>query len=151
MQKFNAEIKKHGGIDGAYVEIPFDVEKVFGAKRVKVKATFDGMPYRGSIVNMGGCVMIGMTQAIRKAIGKQPGDMIEVTVEKDEEERTIEIPEDFSALLSQNAEAKAFYETLSYTNKKEYVRWITDAKREETRRTRLQKAVELLADKKKLK
>jgi bifunctional DNA-binding transcriptional regulator/antitoxin component of YhaV-PrlF toxin-antitoxin module len=151
VMKFMAEIKKHEGIDGAYVEIPFDVEAAFGSKRVKVKATFDSAAYRGSIVNMGGCFMIGMTQAIRKEIGKQPGDIIEVTVEKDEEERIIEMPEDFLVILTQNREAKTFYETLSFTNKKDYVKWITDAKREETRNSRVQKAVQLLSDKKKLK
>ncbi|TYP48134.1 DUF1905 domain-containing protein [Thermosediminibacter litoriperuensis] len=52
-QRFQAEIKKHEGINGAYIETPFDVEAVFGAKRVKVKAYFDGKEYRGSIVRMG--------------------------------------------------------------------------------------------------
>ena len=64
--KFEAVIKKVPDKDATFIEIPFDVEKEFGAKRVKVKAKFDGVDYRGSIVNMGlGCHMIGITKAIR--------------------------------------------------------------------------------------
>lgn len=151
MQKFNAEIKKHEGIDGAYIEIPFNVEEVFGAKRVKVKAVFDGMAYRGSIVRMSGCFMIGMTQALRKSIGKNPGDIVEVTVEKDEEERVVEMSEDFINALEQNPSAKAFFETLSFTNKKEYSQWIGSAKRKEIRNARIEGAIQMLAESKKLK
>lgn len=151
MQKFTAEIKKHEGIDGAYVDIPFDVEAVFGAKRVKVKAWFDGIEYRGSIVRMGGCYWLGITQAMRKAIGKNPGDQVEVVVEKDMEERVAEIPEDFQAALERNPEAKACYEKLSFTHQKEYRVWIAEAKRAETRLTRIDKALQMLVVKQKLK
>lgn len=86
MKKFNAQIKKLNDKNGAYIEIPFDVEKTYNRKRVKVKATFDGYEYRGSSVRMGGsCYIIGITKEIRKAIGKEPGDTIDVTIEKDEE------------------------------------------------------------------
>lgn len=61
--EFDAVIKQHEGINGGYIEPPFDVYEVFGAKRVKVKATFDGIKYRGSLVRMGGCYMIGITRA----------------------------------------------------------------------------------------
>ncbi|HCF48791.1 MAG TPA: hypothetical protein DER60_00825, partial [Syntrophomonas sp.] len=84
-QSFTAIVKKHEGINGAYVEIPFDVEEVFGAKRVKVKARFDGVEYRGSIVRMGGCYWIGLTQELRKTIAKNPGDSVQVEIEKDED------------------------------------------------------------------
>ena len=61
-QEFDAVIQQHGEINGAYIEPPFDVLEVFGAKRVKVRANFDGVEYRGSLVSMGGCYMVGMTQ-----------------------------------------------------------------------------------------
>ncbi|MFZ5965714.1 MAG: YdeI/OmpD-associated family protein [Bacillota bacterium] len=150
-QKFTGEIKKHVSIDGAYVEIPFDVEAVFGAKRVKVKASFDGAAYRGSIVRMGGCYMIGITQQLRKTIGKNPGDIVEVEVERDEEERVIEVPGDFKRLLEQNSDAKAFFDKLSYSHKREYVQWITGAKKAETRASRIEKAISMLLDNKRLK
>ena len=130
-QKFLAEIKKHEGIDGAYVEIPFDVQAVFGGKRIKVKANFDGREYRGSIVRMAGCYLIGLTQALRKEIGKKPGDTVTVEVEKDEEERAIEIPEDFESALKEAPCALAHFEKRSFTHKKEYVQWIIGAKKVE--------------------
>ncbi|MBN1922479.1 MAG: DUF1905 domain-containing protein [Anaerolineae bacterium] len=67
---------------GAYVAIPFDVEQVFGKKRVPVNATIDGIPYRGSLVRMGQpCHVLGILKSIREALGKQVGDTVEVTLE----------------------------------------------------------------------
>lgn len=81
--EFGAEIKKVPDIDGAYVEIPFDVKARFGIGRVPVNATFDGVPYQGSLVRMGTpCHIIGIRKEIRKQIGKQPGDMVHVTIEE---------------------------------------------------------------------
>jgi bifunctional DNA-binding transcriptional regulator/antitoxin component of YhaV-PrlF toxin-antitoxin module len=150
-QKFTSQIQKHEGINGAYVIIPFDVEEVFGAKRVKVRAFFDGEEYRGSIVKMGDCFMIGMTQALRKKIEKEPGDTVEVEVEKDEEERIIELPDDFKLALDENITAKAYYETLSFSHKKKFYQWITSSKKHETRLNRIEKAIEMLVENKKLK
>lgn len=151
MEEFDAIIKKHEGIDGAYVEIPFDVEKVLGTKRVKVNATFDSLPYRGSIVRMGGCYLIGINQDLRKRMGKNPGDTIRVTVEKDEEERKVELPEDFAALLSQHDDAGSNFDKLSFSKKKEYAQWISGAKKVETREVRMEKALQLLKEGKPLK
>lgn len=82
---FNAEIKKVPDIDGAYVEIPFDVKEEFGKGRVKVRATFDNVPYDGSLIRMGTpCHIIGIRKDIRAAIGKQPGNVVRVTVEERE-------------------------------------------------------------------
>ena len=82
-QEFTAVIKKVPDIDGAYVEIPFDVKSVFGKGRVKVHATFDGEPYDGSLVRMGTpCHIIGIRKDIRAKIGKQAGDTVRITVEE---------------------------------------------------------------------
>lgn len=79
--EFDAVIQKVPDIDGAYVEFPFDVRQEFGKGRVKVHATFDGAPYDGSLVVMGTpCHIIGLRKEIRKAIGKQPGDKVHVTI-----------------------------------------------------------------------
>ncbi|GFZ33053.1 hypothetical protein CSC2_35790 [Clostridium zeae] len=149
-QEFKAIITQVENKDAGFVEPPFDVQEVFGSKRVKVKATFDGVEYRGSIVNMGGCYMLGLTKEIRNKIGKSFGDEIFVTVEKDEEERVVEIPEDFLAAINGSEAAVATFKSLSYTGKKEYVTWITSAKREETRLDRINKSVALLSEGKKL-
>ncbi len=152
MKKFNAEIKKVEDKDGAYIEIPFDVEQVYGAKRVKVKATFDGVEYRGSIVKMGlPCYIIGITKDIRKKIGKKPGDIIEVTIEKDEEERIVEIPMDFKERIELDDNIKEFWNTLSFSMQKKYIVWITSAKKEETRIKRINEAIEKMKNKEKIK
>ena len=79
---FDAVIQKVPDIDGAYVEVPFDVREVFGKGRVKVHATLDGMPYDGSLVRMGTSGhIIGIRRDIRTAIGKQPGDTVHVTIQ----------------------------------------------------------------------
>ena len=78
---FVAEIKKVPDIDGAYVEIPFNVRAEFGKGRVAVHATFDGEPYDGSLVRMGtpGHIL-GIRKDIRALINKQAGDMVSVTL-----------------------------------------------------------------------
>ncbi|BCN31824.1 YdeI/OmpD-associated family protein [Anaeromicropila herbilytica] len=149
-QEYKAIIKQHEKNNAAYIEPPFDVNEVFGSKRVKVKANFDGIEYRGSIVRMGDCYMIGLTKEIRKAIGKDYGDEILVTLEKDEEERIVELPEDFELSMNRSEKAITTFHSFSYTAKKEYVNWITSAKREDTRKERITKAVELLSEGKKL-
>ncbi len=79
--EFEAEIKKVPDIDGAYIEIPFDVKAEFGKGRVPVIATFDDEPYEGSLVRMKTpCHIIGIRKEIRAKIGKQPGDIIKVTI-----------------------------------------------------------------------
>lgn len=143
--EFEAVLKQHEGINGAYLEIPFDVEEVFGAKRVKVIATFDDIQYRGSIVSMGGCYLIGVTQKIREEINKNFGDTVNVTVEKDEEKREVEIPEDLASALNKDKNAKAYFDKLSYSNKKKIVDSIISAKQKETYEKRIIKAMEMLS------
>lgn len=149
--EFTAVIKQHGSINGAFIEPPFNVQEVFGAKRVKVLANFDGVEYRGSLVTMNGCYMLGMTQEIRKKIGKDFGDTVQVTIEKDEEERTVEIPDDFQEALNNNEKASITYEKLSFTKKKDYINWISDTKKAATRNDRIEKAIEKLQNGKALK
>lgn len=150
-QEFKAIIQQHNGLNAGYVEPPFDVKEVFGSKRVKVKATFDGLEYRGSVVSMGGCYMLGMTQEIREKIGKGFGDEVFVTLEKDDEERKVDMPEDFGAAMQADEKAAATFSGLPFTAQKEYVTWITSAKREETRQDRIQKAVLRLSEGRRLK
>ncbi len=137
------------GDGGAFVNIPFDVEQAFGKKRVKVKATIEGVPYRGSLVRMGGPNhMLVILKEIREKIGKSFGDEIELVIEEDTEPREVDIPQDMKEALARNPEAEAFFKQLSYTHQKEYVRWIEEAKQDRTRQRRLAQAVELLKQKK---
>jgi len=141
---FTAPIKNAGG-GGAFVEIPFDVEKEFGSKKPKVKAMIEGVPYRGTLVRMGSehHILI-ILKGIREQIGKDFGDEIKVTMEEDTEPRVIEVPADLLKELKKDKDAKAFFDKLAYTHQKEYVKWIEDAKRDETRQARVIKTIEML-------
>ena len=143
-QTFKAVIKNAGG-GGAFVDVPFDVEKEFGSKKPKVKALIEGVPYRGLLVRMGTeCHMLIILKGIREQIGKTFGDEITVTVEPDTEPRLIEIPAELKKAFRGEKGAKAFFDKLSYTHQKEYVNWINEAKKEETRQNRIVKTVEML-------
>ncbi|MBP5542327.1 MAG: DUF1905 domain-containing protein [Bacteroidales bacterium] len=85
--RFLARLVQNGTMDAGYVVFPYDIRKEFGKGRVRVDATFDGITYQGSIVNMGVkdaegnvCYIIGVLKSIRQQIGKQFGDEVEVTV-----------------------------------------------------------------------
>lgn len=86
--EFDGVIKKVPDINGAYVEIPFDVKAEFGKGRVQVRATFDGETYKGQVVKMGTpCHIIGIRKDIREKIRKQPGDTVHVTLTERESEK----------------------------------------------------------------
>jgi Bacteriocin-protection, YdeI or OmpD-Associated/Domain of unknown function (DUF1905) len=143
-KSFTAIVQNAGG-GGAFVEIPFDVEKEFGSKRPKVKAMIEGVSYRGTLVRMGGeHHMLLILKEIREQIGKTFGDEIKITVEPDAEPRLIEIPKDLIKEFKKDKQAKVIFDKLSYTHQKEYVRWIEEAKKEETRQTRIIKTIEML-------
>ena len=142
--KFKATIQPVIG-GGAGIAFPYNVEQEFGTRaRVPVKSTLDGVPYSGSLIKCGAAEhMLGVLKAIREQIGKGPGDTIEVVVWKDEDERTVNVPAEFKQLMKKQG-LLAGFEKLSYTHRKEYCRWITEAKKEETRSNRMAKAVEML-------
>jgi hypothetical protein len=139
------------GMDTAYISIPFDVEKEYGTRgQVKVNATFDGYAYRGVLANMGtGCHQIGVRQDVRQSIGKKIGGKVKVTVALDIGERRVEIPKELQKLFSKNEKAKAFFDTLSFTNRKEYSVWVGSAKKPETKEKRLTLTLEKLLKRKK--
>lgn len=131
--------------EASCVIFPFDIEECFGTKgQVRVKATFDNVPYRGSLANMGFGHTLILTKDVKLKVGKNHGDTVSVTVQKDTEERVVEVPEALKAAFKTQPKAETFYNSLSYTNRKEYAQWINTAKREETKAKRLQKTIEML-------
>lgn len=141
---FTARIEPGPG-GGAFVTFPYDVKEEFGAKgRVPVQASIDNILYTGSLVQCGEAHhMLGILKSIREQLGKNLGDPVNVEVWKDEAVRTVEVPADFAALLEKE-KLRDIFDALSYTHRKEYVRWITYAKKEETRARRLAKSVDML-------
>lgn len=147
-QTFTCELEKHQTMNATGITVPFDVEAVFGAKRVPVKATVNGAVYRGSVVRMGGRYVLGIPKAFRDVAGIAAGDNIVVTLERDAEERVVEVPRDLAAELKKHGLRDAF-DAMSYTHRKEHVRAIEEAKAAETRMRRIAKAIEMVAAKKK--
>ena len=144
--KFKAKIQEASvGTGGAFVLFPDDVEKEVGTKgRVAVKATVAGMAYSGSLIKYGMPQhMLCVLKSIRDETGKGPGDTIDVVVWRDEADRTIVIPPAFKTRLKKEG-LLAGFEKLSFTHRKEYVRWIEEAKKKETQQRRLEKAVVML-------
>ena len=93
---------------------------------------------------MGGRHLLGVLKSIRAALDKGPGDRVEVVLELDTEERTVEIPPELGAALDANPAAADFFNGLSYTCCKEYAQWIAEAKRPQTRERRTAKAIQKL-------
>jgi Bacteriocin-protection, YdeI or OmpD-Associated/Domain of unknown function (DUF1905) len=142
--QFYAVIENAGG-GGAYVSIPFDVQQSFVKKRVKIKATIDGEPYRGTLVRMGGPQhILPILKDIRTKIDKSFGDEVSISLEEDLEPRQVEIPLDLQQALVLEPAAQAYFSQLAYTHQKAYIRWITDAKRDQTRQARIQKTILML-------
>jgi hypothetical protein len=141
---FRAKIEPGPG-GGAFVRFPYDVEKEFGVKgRVPVKVTFEGIAYTGSLVQCGGLQhMVGIVRTIREQTGKQPGDSVRVQLWRDESERTVDVPADFARLM-QKHDVRDFFDSLGFTNRKEYCHWITAAKKEQTRAARLTKSIDMM-------
>jgi hypothetical protein len=143
-QTFTAVIQNAGG-GGAFVEVPFDVEKELGSKKPKVKAIIEGIPYRGILTRMGTEYhLLVVLKEIREKIGKTFGDEVTITVEPDTEPRVIEVPAELKKAFKNEKDAKAFFDKLSYTHQREYVMWINEAKREETRQNRIARTIEML-------
>jgi bifunctional DNA-binding transcriptional regulator/antitoxin component of YhaV-PrlF toxin-antitoxin module len=147
-QTIEVTLEKHPTMEATGITIPFDVEKVFGAKRVPVKATVNGAIYHGSIVRMGGKYMLGIPKAFREKATISAGDHIVITLELDTTPRTVDVPADLAKTIKK-AGMSAAWNKLSYTHRKEYVRAVEEAKRPETRTKRIEKALEMLAGKKK--
>jgi len=142
--KFQAAIQAGIG-GGACVFFPFDTQQEFATRgAIPVRATFDGIPYTGSLVACGGQHhMLGILKAIRQQSGKDIGDLIEVELWRDGQFRTVDVPAHIQSLFEQEG-VQPFFDSLSYTHRKEYIRWLTEAKTEATKTKRLTKAIEML-------
>jgi Bacteriocin-protection, YdeI or OmpD-Associated/Domain of unknown function (DUF1905) len=117
-----------------------------GAKRFPVIATVNGYTWRTTITRMGGECLLGLSRAVREAAGAQAGDSVEVALELDTAPRDVDVPEALASALAKDPQAKAAFEALSFTHRKEYARAIADAKREETRDRRVEQTLEKLRE-----
>ncbi len=117
-----------------------------GAKRFPVRATVNGFTWRTSVARMRGEFLLGLNREVRESAGAEAGDEVEVAIELDSEPREVEMPEALARALADDALARARFDALAFTHRKEYARWIADAKREETRERRVRQALERLRE-----
>jgi Domain of unknown function (DUF1905)/Bacteriocin-protection, YdeI or OmpD-Associated len=146
MKKLEFTVKLEAkGTASAWLNAPFDVVKVFGTRaRVPVRGTINGFPFRSSLMPMGGCHGMPVNQVLRKGARVEGGDTVSVVMERDEAERTVEVPPILKKELGKNKTAQANWEKLSFTNQKEIALSINGAKQEETRARRLAKVMDIL-------
>ena len=147
VKRFRVVLEKDPNSTVTAITIPFDVEKTFGTRAlVPVRSTINGFAFRSSIAPMGGGKhYMVVNKHMREGAKVKGGELINVTMERDDEPRTITPPADFARALKANKAAKAAWDKLSYTHRKEHVGAIEEAKKPETRARRIEKAIAQLA------
>lgn len=119
---------------------------VFGEARPPVRGTVNGTPFRSRLAVYGGTTYLGLTKDVRTAAGIELGAKVTVVIERDDAPRVVEVPEPLARTLARDKAAKAAFDKLAFTHRKEYARWIAEAKRDETHKRRVAKAIEMLRD-----
>ncbi|MER5624135.1 YdeI/OmpD-associated family protein [Streptosporangium sp. NPDC002544] len=128
-------------------QVPDEVVADLGAgKRPPVRVTINGHSYRSTVASMGGRYMVGISAENRTHAGVSAGDDVVVNLELDTEPREVTVPADLAEAIDRDAEAKRFFDTLSYTKKQWFVLSVEGAKKPETRQRRLTETIALLRD-----
>jgi hypothetical protein len=143
--RFHARIEgKEAGVVAA-ITPPVDVIEWFGMRgRVPIRGTINGFAFRSSLMPMGGCHMMPVNKALRKGAGAEPGDLVEVVMERDEAERTVMAPPELAKELAKSKTAQDRWDKMAFTHKKEIANSISGAKQEETKKRRLAKVLQVL-------
>lgn len=135
---FTTTVWKDKEMNATALEVPAEAVAALGkGKRPPVKVSLKGYMYRTTIAVMGGVCMLPLSAENRNAAGVKAGDKVKITLELDTEPRTVTIPEDLVTALSKKRGARAKFDTLSYSARKEYVRQVESAKAQETRQRRI--------------
>jgi len=144
--KFRAMIQLNGKTATGFV-VPDKVVAALGpSKRPPVRVTIKGYTYRSTVATMGGKFMLPVSAEVREGANVVAGDELEVGLELDTEPREVTVPADLTKALDRDADARRFFDGLSYSNKRRFVTSIEEAKTAETRQRRIAKAVSLLRD-----
>ena len=133
---------------GAVVALPGDVAASFGTRgQVRVKGTIDGVAYRGNLMPAGGgAFCLGVHKATREAAGKGVGDTVTVTIERDDAPREVVVPPELQAALDADPQAKAAWERLAPSHRREHANAVADAKKPETRERWVARTLDALRD-----
>lgn len=153
--EFEAVLEKSDSSGAAcFVIFPFDLKAMYGkGNLVPVKVVYDGhAEYQGSLAKMGGkFAMLLVRKDVLATLGKSAGDSVNVRVSLDSTPREITLSDDAQSALASSDAGSTYWDSLSYSNQREYQLWIESAKRPETRRARIGRMIELLAAGKRLK
>jgi hypothetical protein len=143
--RFQAKIQgREAGVVAA-IAPPVDVIDYFGTRaRVPIRGTINGFPFRSSLMPRGNARMMPVNKTLCQGAGVQPGDFVDVVMERDEEERTVEAPPELKKEMAKSKTARERWDGLAFTHKKEMVNSISGAKQEETRKRRLAKVITVL-------
>jgi hypothetical protein len=137
--RFKATLGERG------VVVPGDPKAEFGGARAPVAGTVNGTPFRGRLMVYGGVTYLGFRKEIRDAAGGiGEGDEVEIEIERDDAPREVKVPEALATALAGDPEARAVFDGLAFTHRKEYATWIAEAKKDETRERRVRRALEML-------
>ncbi len=143
--RFTTTITSTGNNTG--IEIPPEIIAQLGtSKKPPVIITVANYTYRSTVAVMGGAYMVALSKANREAAGVKGGDTVEITIELDEEPRTIAVPADLQAALNSQTGTQAAFDALAFSKRKELVRQVEDAKTPETRVRRIANILTQLAN-----
>lgn len=142
--EFRAPLQPRGPAAAVVLDDAQVAEVGEGARRFPVVATVNGYTWRTSVARMGGEFVVGLSREVRQGAGVAAGDQVDVILELDGAAREVEVPSALAAALARDAQARAVFEKLAFTHRKEYARWVAEAKREETRERRVQQALEMI-------
>jgi Bacteriocin-protection, YdeI or OmpD-Associated/Domain of unknown function (DUF1905) len=148
-QRFRAAVDSPSGTGAtSFLKVPLSVVEALGAgKRPKVKVTFNDYSYRSTVAVYDGEFYLPVRREVREGARITFGEPMDVTLELDTAPREVEVPDQLAASLARDDAARAAFDKLSFSHRKEYVDWITGAKRKETRRQqRVEKMLAMLRD-----
>jgi hypothetical protein len=141
--QFDGRLESDQG--ACFIRVPPQTLTALGeGKRAPVKVTLNGYTYRTTIAVYSGKSYIGVRREVREAAGVAAGDRLSVGLEYDAQVRTVDLPQVLRVALEADAATAAAFGKLSYTRQKEFVQWVTGAKRAETQRRRMEQAVAML-------
>jgi hypothetical protein len=140
---FRTTVEREG--PGTFLRVPPEVVALLSTrKRPPVRVTLGGHTFRSTIAVYSDDFYLPLNAANRRAAGVAADDVVDVTIELDEEPRIVEVPADLAVALAANGDAAAAFDRLSYSHQREYVEWIDEAKRAEARARRVAGTVERL-------
>jgi len=142
--RFRARLERRGPAAAVVLDEAQVAAVGEGARRFPVVATVNGYTWRTSVARMGGEFLVGLSREVRQGAGVEAGDEAEVAIELDRAPREVEVPEALAAALAADPQAAALFGRMAFTHRKEYARWVAEAKRPETRQRRVAQALEMI-------